>query len=79
MEHVDLSKVDAKMRTDPDAIEKLYTTQKNASAMIAEGKVPANMTQQDITQMGLQKEISYVDKPESAMEIVQRLSRGRRG
>jgi hypothetical protein len=72
IEQTDLSKLDPKVRTDPEAIERLYTSQKNMGKMADEGKVPANMTAQDIDQLGVKKQLTNVTEELSATEMVQR-------
>ena len=78
LEGVDLTKIEASYRNDPDAIERLYTAQRSAKQMEAEGKLPGNMTTSDMEQTGLKGQYATVDRAESAMDIVKRLSRGGR-
>lgn len=79
MEGMDFSKLDPSVRGDPDAIERLYTAQRNAEAMQAEGKVPTNMTNQDIKDLGLQGQMTKITGELSGNELIKHLQRQRPG
>lgn len=63
IEHMDMSKVPPSERNDPDAIERLSTSQKNSASMAAEGKVAnVGLTKDDIEKLGLQGQMAKVPK-----------------
>ena len=71
LEQTDLSQIDHKVRGDPDAIERLYTTQRNAAAAQAEGKPPTGLTSSDIKELGMQGKFTKLpSKPMSGLELV---------
>lgn len=78
LEGVDLNKVPPNVRGDPEAIERLYTSQQKAREMERSGKLPGNMSESDIQQTGLQGQYAQVTKPESAIDMVKRLTANRR-
>ena len=73
MEQSDLGRMDPAVRYDPEAIERMYTAQKNASAMASEGKVPANLSQQDIKELNLQGQFTKIEGELSGIELVKHL------
>jgi hypothetical protein len=54
IENTDMSRLTPEQRNDPDALERLHITQKNAATLQAEGKVPIAMTAADIKETGQQ-------------------------
>lgn len=78
LQDLDLSKVDAKTKNDPNAIERLYLARKNASEMEAQGKVPANMSQEDIKALGMEGKFAKIDKEMSGQELIKHLQKGGR-
>ncbi len=54
LDNTDLLKLSPEQRNDPDAIERINTTQRNQAAMTAEGKVPVGLSSQDAKEMGVQ-------------------------
>lgn len=80
MEQVDISKLDPKVRHDPDAIEKAFTSQRNMAKLDSEGKIPAGgMNEADMKALNLEGKMSNVTENLSGVELVQRLMQGRRG
>ena len=78
MEQVDMSKVDYKVRGDPDAIEKLFMSQKNLAKMNEEGKMPTNMSVGDIEQLGVKGQLTQVTENLSGAELVKKLMKNAR-
>lgn len=72
-EQVDMSKVDPKVRHDPDALEKVFMSQKNMAKMAEDGKVPTGMTSSDVQQLGLKGQLTEVKEEMDASEMVKRL------
>ncbi len=72
-EGCDLSRVDPSIRNDPDAIERLHISQRNAEKMKAEGKVPTNMTSSDARDLGLQGQMTKVVDGLSGADLVKHL------
>lgn len=79
MDTMDFSKLDPKVRGNPDEIERLYTAQRNAEAMQAEGKVPTNLTSDDIKNLGLQGQMTKITGEMSGNELIKHLQRQRPG
>lgn len=78
LEGVDMTKLAPAMRTDPEALERFYTSQRAIEQQKAEGKLPAGMTNADLQQTGLQGQYAQVSKAESAIDLVKRLAGGGR-
>jgi hypothetical protein len=76
MEQVDMSKVDPKTRHDPDAIEKVFISQRNMAKMSEEGKVPVGMTQSDLQKLGVKGQLTDIREEMSAAQLVERLRKG---
>lgn len=62
LEHTDMSKLPPETRHDPDAIERLFTVQKNNVAMQAENKVPVAMSKEDQKSLGVESQMSPLPK-----------------
>lgn len=52
LDNTDLNRLTPDKRADPDAIEQLHITQKNAAQMASEGKTPVGLSSQDIKETG---------------------------
>ncbi len=53
MDNTDLTKLTPEQRNDPDALERMHTTQKNTAAITAKGEVPVGMTPEDRKTSGI--------------------------
>lgn len=78
LEGVDMTKLAPAMRHDPDALERFYASQRAIEQQKAEGKLPAQMSQADIKQSGLEGQYAQVTRAESAIDMVKRLAGGGR-
>lgn len=58
LEHTDINRIPREQRNDPEAIDRAFTSQKNSAGMIDEGKVPTNMTQEDVKALGLEGQMT---------------------
>lgn len=78
MEGMDFSKLDPAVRGDPDKIEQMYTAQRNAENMRAEGKVPTRLTNEDVKALGLEGQLTKVTGEMSGTELVRHLMKQQR-
>lgn len=62
LEQTDMSKLPRNLRHDPDEIERHFTATKNAGSMQAEGRVPTNLSKQDIERLGLKDQMAVLPK-----------------
>lgn len=80
MENCDLSRLPPDQRNDPEAIDRAYTTQRNATPMIEEGKVPVGMNREDIKELGLQGRLTPLPRGnQSFQQMIQRAQAGNGG